>query len=125
MIFRYTLAKTVLIPLGLTAAASEIDGAIHKEMFESGFTTLIISNKERNDIKKIVKSLEESGLLMKGVSETTKNEAKEQKVRFLGILIGTLGASILRNLLTDKGKVRADKGTIRADEGSIKADENF
>ena len=69
---------------------------------------------------------------MKGVSETTKNEAKEQKVRFLGILIGTLGASILRNLLTDKGKVRADKGTIRADEGtiiadegSIKADENF
>ena len=65
--------KTVLIPLGLTAAESATDAAIYKKMFGSGKTTLIISNEEMNDIMKIVKSLEESGLLMKDVSETIKN----------------------------------------------------
>ena len=70
------LAKSVLIPLGLTAAASATDAAIHKKMFGSGMTTLIILNEEINDIMKIVKSVEESGLLKKGVSETIKNEAK-------------------------------------------------
>ena len=73
------LAKRVLIPLGLTAAASATDPAIHKKMFGSGASTLIISHKEMNDIMKIVKSLEESGLLVKGFSETIKNETKEQK----------------------------------------------
>ena len=67
------LAKSVLIPLGLTTAASATDAAIHKKMFGSGVTTLIISNKEKNDIMKILKSLEESCLLIKGVSETIKN----------------------------------------------------
>ena len=66
------LAKSVFITLGLTVAASATDAAIHKKMFESGITT-IISNEEMNDIMKIVKSLEESGLLIKGVSETIKN----------------------------------------------------
>ena len=79
------LAKSVLTPLGLTAAASATDAAIHKKMFGPGFTTLIISNEEMNDNMKIVKSLEESGLLIKGVSETIKNEAKEQKGGFLGM----------------------------------------
>ena len=65
--------KTVLIPLGLTAAESATDAAIYKKMFGSGKTALIISNEEMNDIMKIVKSLEESGLLMKDVSETIKN----------------------------------------------------
>ena len=60
-------------------AASAIDAASHKKMFGSGMTTLIISNEEMNDILKIIKSLEESGLLTKGVSETIKNEAKQQK----------------------------------------------
>ena len=69
------LPKSVLIPLELTAAASATDAAIHKKMFGSGKTTLI-SNEEMNDIMKIVKSLEESGLLIKGVSKTIKNEAK-------------------------------------------------
>ena len=69
------LAKNVLIPLGLTTAASATDAAIHKKMFGSGFTTLIISNEEMNDIMKIVKSLEESRLLIKGVIETIRNEA--------------------------------------------------
>ena len=67
------LAKSVLIPLGLTAAASTTDAAIHKKMLGSGTTTLIISNKGMNDIGKMIKSLEKSGLLIKGVSETMKN----------------------------------------------------
>ena len=70
------LAKSVLMPLGLTAAESESDAAIHKKMFESCTTALIIYNEEMNDITKIVKSLEESRLLIKGVSKTIKNEAK-------------------------------------------------
>ena len=71
------LANNVLIPSGLTVAAAETDAAIHKKMFGSGDTALIISNEEINDIMKIIKPLEESGLLIKGVSETIKNEAKE------------------------------------------------
>ena len=66
------LAKGVLIPLGLTAAASETYAAIHEKVFRSSMTTSIISNEEVNDIMKIVKSLEESGLLIKSVSETIK-----------------------------------------------------
>ena len=101
-------AKNVLILLVLTAAAaSATDSAIHWKMFGSDTTTLIISNEEMNDIMKITKSLEESWLLIKGVSETIKNEAKEQKGRFLRILLGTLGASLLENLLTGRGTVRA------------------
>ena len=73
------LAKIVLIRLGLTAAASATDAAIHKKMFGSGFTTLIVPNEEMEDVMKIVKSLEDSYLSMEGVSETIKNEAKEQK----------------------------------------------
>ena len=73
-------------------------------MFGSGTTTLIISNEEINNFMNIVKSLEESGLLMKDVN---KNEVKEQKGRFLSMLLGTLGASILRNLLAGKGAIRA------------------
>ena len=74
-------------------------------MFGSGTTTLIILNEEVNDIMKIVKSLEESGFLIKGVSETIKNEAKKQKGRFLSMLLGTLGASLLGNQLTGKGAI--------------------
>ena len=104
------LAKSVLIPLGLTAAASATDTAIHKRMFGSGFTTLIISNDEMNDIMKIVKSLEESGLLIKGMSELIQHEAKEQKGGFLGMLLATLGASLLRNLLTGEGGIATSQG---------------
>ena len=60
-----------------------------------------------NDIMKIVKSLEEQGLLIKGISKTIENEAKEQKGGFLGMLLGTLVASLLGNLLTDKGAIRS------------------
>ena len=108
------LAKGVLIPLGLTAAVSATYAAILKKHFGSGMTTLIISYEEVNDFMQIVKSLEESGLLIKGVSETIKDEAKEQKRGFLGMLLGTLGASLLVNLLADKGKIRAGEGKITA-----------
>ena len=80
---------------------------MHKKMFRSGFTTLIIFNEELEDIIKIVKSLEESGLLIKRVDETIENEEKEQKGGFLGMLLGTLRDSLLGNLLTGKGTVRA------------------
>ena len=71
------LAKSVLIPLGLTAAASATDAGIHKKILGSGRTMLIISNDEMKDIIRIVKSLQDSGLLLKGVSETIQTEAKE------------------------------------------------
>ena len=93
------LAKSVLIPLGFTVVASATDAAIHEKMFGFGTTTLIISNEEMNDIMKIIKSLKESGLLIKGVRETIKNEAKEEKGEFLSILLGTLSPSLLGNLL--------------------------
>ena len=115
------LAKSVLIPLGLTAAAAAIDAAIHKKTFGSGNTTSVISNADMNKIVKIIKLFEESGLLIKRVSETTKTEAKEQKEGFFGMLLSTLCAS----LLTGKGKIRAGEGTIRAAKGSIRADQNF
>ena len=103
------LAKSVLISLGLTAAASATDAAIHKKMFGSRTTTLIISNEEMNDIMKIVKSLEESDLLIKSVSKTIENKAKEQKGRFLGMLLDSLGASVLANLLQGKDKLQRVK----------------
>ena len=83
-------------------------------MFGSGTTTLILIHEEMNDIMKIVKSLGESGLLIKDASETVKNEAKKQKGEFLAMSLGTLGASLLGNLLTYKGTVRAAEGTIIA-----------
>ena len=103
------LAKNVLAPLGLSAAMSAI-------------TPLIISNDEMDDILKIVKSLENSGVLLKGVSETIQHEAKEQRGGFLGMLLGTLGASLLGDILSKglygKGVITAVEGTIRAGYGS-------
>ena len=73
------LAKSVLVPLGLAAAASAIDASIQKKIFGSGTPTLVFSKEEIDDIMNIVKSLKASGLLIKCVSKTIKNEAKEQK----------------------------------------------
>ena len=83
-------------------------------MFDCATTVLIISNEGMNDIMKIVKSLEEPGLLIKDVSETIENEGKEQKGGSLGMLLGTLGASLSGNILRGKGKIRASEGTVRA-----------
>ena len=120
------LAKSVLIPLGLAAATSAADAGIHKKILGSGTTTLIISNEEMNDIMKIVQALEDSNILLKGVTKTIINETKEQKGGFLSMLLGTLGASLLGNLLTGKGIVRAGsgnkkgKGIVRAGSGNKK-----
>ena len=118
------LDKSVLIPLGLTEAASAADAGIHKNVLGLGNnnTILIISNDEMKDIIKIVKSLEDSGLLFKGVSETIQNEAKEQKERFFRMLLGTLGASLLGNILADPGINRAGEGVIRAGYGIRRQD---
>ena len=78
------LAKNVLAPLGLTAAMSAIDGSIHG----SG-VKLIIEQEDMNDIIKIIEALESSGILLKGVSKTIKNETKEQREGFLSMLLGT------------------------------------
>ena len=119
------LAKSVLILLRLTAAASAADAGIHKKILGSGNnTTLIISNDEINDIIKIVKSLEDSGLLLKGVTETVQNEVKEQKGGFLSMLLGTLGASLLGNILTGQGINRAGEGIVRACYGNKKGKKN-
>ena len=85
-------------------------------MFLFRFITLIISNEELNDIIKIVKSLEDSGLLIKGVGETIDNEAKTQKGRFLGRFLDSLGASLLGNLLRAKKTIKVGEGIIRAGE---------
>ena len=85
-----------------------------KKILGSGHdTTLIILNGEMEDILKIVKSLEDSGLLLERVSETIKNEAKKQKGGFLGMLLSTLGASLLGNMLAGKRFIRAGEGTAK------------
>ena len=106
------------------------DAAIPKKMFGSGrppilalhplslvslMTALIISDEGMNDIMKIVMSLEESCLLIKGVSETLKNKTKEQKGIFLSMLLGKFGASLLENLLTVKDTIIAGESTIIAE----------
>ena len=118
------LAKSILIPLGLTAAASAADAGIYKKILGFGHNnmTLIISNDEMDDILKIVKSLENSGVLLKGVSETIQHGAKEQRGGFLSMLLGTLDASLLGNVLSKgmsgRGVIRAGEGATRAGEGS-------
>ena len=112
------LAKNVLAPLCLTAAMSATDGSIQKEIHGSG-VKLIIEQEDMNDIMKIIKALENSGILLKGVSKTIKNETKEQQGVFLSMLLGTLGARLLGNLLTGgKGIARAGDGIVSTGEGS-------
>ena len=108
------LLKSVIKPLGLlglTAASSAIDAGIHKKIYGSGTTTLVISNEEMNDIMKNVQALEDSNILLKGVTKTIKNETKEQKGGFLSMLLGTLGVGLLGDLLTKK---LSGKGIVRA-----------
>ena len=114
------LAKNVLAPLGLTAAMSAIDRSIQKKIHGSG-VKLLIEQEDMNDIMKIIEALENSGILLKGVSKTIKNETKEQRGGFLSMVLGTLGASLLGNLLTG-GKliVKAGDRIVRAGSGSKK-----
>ena len=88
------LSKNILAPLRITAAALAVDAGIQKKIHGSSTTTLIISNEEMNDIMKIVQALENNNILLKGVIK-----------KFLSIFLGTLGASLLGNMLTGKGIV--------------------
>ena len=113
------LTKSVLIPLGLTTASSAADAGINKKILGSGHnTTLIFSNDEIKDFIKIFKSLKDSGVLIGGISETIKHEVKEQRGGFLSMLLGTLGASLLGNMLAIKRVIRAGEGTARVSFGS-------
>ena len=104
------LAKSVLISLALTAATSAADAGKHKKTLDSVKTMLIISNDEMEDIMKTVKFLEYFGLLLKGVSKTIQNEAKEQN----GILLTTLGSGLLGNTLSGRGMNGAEEWFIRS-----------
>ena len=112
------LAKSILLKLELTTTASATDAAIHKKTYGSGMTTLIISNTEMDIIMKIVKSFEESSLLVKCISETTIKEAKEIRVRFRSMLVGILAANLLGNMLAGKAVISADEKTIRTAQDS-------
>ena len=137
------LAKSILIPLGLTAAASAADAGRHKKILGYGrchsscsasrnTKILMISKDEINDTIEIVKSLEDSDLLLKGVTETVQNEVTEQKQGFLTMLLGTLGATLLGNILTGQGvkttsqgrginRAGKSRGVNRAGEGVLRA----
>ena len=114
------LAKNILAPFGITDAASAIDVGIQKKIHGSGTTALIIPNEEMNDLIKIVQALEDSNILLKGVTKTFKNYKKKQKGGFLNMLLGTLGASLLGNLLSGKGIVKAGYGNKKG-KGIVKA----
>ena len=117
------LAENVLAPLGLTAAMSAIDRSIQKKMRGDGIK-LAIEQEDMNDIIKIIEALENSGILLEGVTKTIENETKEQRGGFLSILLATLGASLLGNLLSGKGLARAGEGLVRAGEGVKKKTKN-
>ena len=112
------LAKNAFAPLGMISAVSAIDAGIQKKIHSSGChssfascaKTLIISNKEMNETMKIVQALEDSNILLKGVTKTIKNKTKEQKGGFLRMFLGTLRASLLGNLFEEKGIVRVGSG---------------
>ena len=119
------LAKSALLPLGLTAAASAVDAGDssssalpHYPSSSASHNNIIISNDEMKDIIKIVKSLEDSGLLFKGVSEIIQNEANEQRGGFLNMLLGILGASLLGDILTVRRINRAGEGIVTAGYGN-------
>ena len=127
--------KNVVTPLAesiLTVSAT--DSAIQKKVFGSCITALTISKRNgryREDIMKIVKLFEESALLIKGVRETIKNEANEQKSGFHGMLMGTVAACMLENMSAGKlkipwwGIIRTGERVMRADEGIARAVQDF
>ena len=87
--------------------------------------TLVISKEYMDDIIRMIKSLNNSGVVIDGVSETKKYDIKKREGGFLGLLLATLGASVLGNMLTGKGVMRAGKGVVRAGRGYNNMDKNF
>ena len=124
MKFDVLLAKNVLAPLATMASATAIDGAIQKKMRVLGIVravkgiTLVISNEDMDEIIRIAKLLQNSGIWIDGVSETVKRKIKKQESGFIGILLETLGASLLGNMFTAKEKMRTEKAAIRAETRS-------
>ena len=116
------LAKKLLAPLGLTAAVSAIDRSMQKKIRDDGIK-LIIEQEDMNIIN-IIETLENSGILLKGVTKTIEFETKKQRGGFLSMLLGTLGASLLGNLLSGKGLARAGEAIVRAGEGVKKTPKN-
>ena len=116
-----SLGTNILAPLGLSAAMSATDAAIQKKMYGSGNTILIISDNGLDDLIKIVTALEEHDILLKGATKTTRSETKKQEGGFLSMLLGTLGPSLLGNLLTGKGLYRTGKGMYRTGYGLKKS----
>ena len=104
------LARNILVPLGIKSTASAIHAGIQKKIHGWGTTTLIMSNKKMNDTIEIVQVLQDSNILRKGVTKKIKNKMKEQKRRFLGLLLVTLGAILLGNILAGKGIVKPGSG---------------
>ena len=111
MRFAMPLLKNVIAPLGLTAAMSATDASIQKSIRGSG-VTLTISDSDLSDILEIINMLEQKGILINGTTQTVENEVHEQKGGFLSMLLGTLGASLLRNLLSGN----RGRGVVRAGE---------
>ena len=101
------LAKYVLAPLGITAAASAIDAGIQKKIHGSGTTTLIILNEEMDDIMKIVQALEDSNILLKAVTKTIKNETKEQQGGFFKYVVGYFRSYFVRKFISRKRDCRS------------------
>ena len=128
MRFALPLLKNVIAPIGLTAAMSAADAGIQKKVRGYGQSggnmsdiTFTISTKDMNDIMQIIQALEERGIIVPGTSQTVSEEIQEQRGGFLGMLLGTLGASLLGNLLTGatgrglyRNRNNRGKGVIRA-----------
>ena len=120
------LAKNILAPLGITVAELNYYARIKKKIHVFGTTILIILKEEPNGIMKVVQALEHSNILLTGITKTIENETKERKGEFLGMLLRTLGASLLGNMLAGKGIERAgygnkqEKGMVRTGYGSKK-----
>ena len=112
------LAKIVLVPFELMAEASVIDAAV-KNIFldQARLHSLIPLNEEMGNIMKAVKSLEKLGLLIKGITKIVQNKTKEQKLEFLDMLLGTLAAHLLRNILAGTEVIKGGDGVIRASKG--------
>ena len=111
-----SIGKNILASLGLSAKMSATDAPIQKKTYCSGNKTLIISNNDLNDLIKIATALEVQDILLKGTSKTIKNDTKKQGGGILSMLLGTLGASLLGNLLTGKGMCRTGKGMYRTSQ---------
>ena len=124
------MAKSVQIPLLLTAAASAADTRIYKTFSgtgtcgcmssESEDTSVVIWNEKMQTLVKVGRSFENSWVLLKEVIKTIENETKEQRSVFLSMLLDTFGASLLGHLLSGKGVIRAADGLIRAGNGMKK-----